>query len=275
LRRVFLLFGTQAAFGAAPARPPITSVSHLQSMPATPPRLKRFYVHDLGAVEAGGSGKSQGYVIILRPVQFVEVLPLLPAGIEPDGTISLSTPAMRRGCVDIWRRKKIAVPKASTKARCQPMVPGQGSEGVTVEFVSRAGFHSAMCCFPISFTSAPSSRSALEDTFYRDVLGFRPYWFGGMKDDAPPSLGVAAGAGRHDWLEYMVTTNTLTQAQMGVLNHIALGVPNMEAAIPSCGMTTALQGQIDARGQQIIPKIGARRQVAAQPAGSRTVPAPK
>jgi hypothetical protein len=54
----------------------------------------------------------------------------------------------------------------------------------------------------------------------------------------------------------MVTTNTLTQAQMGVLNHIALGVPNMEAAYTKLWNEDRLQGQVDARGQQLVPKIG-------------------
>jgi hypothetical protein len=54
----------------------------------------------------------------------------------------------------------------------------------------------------------------------------------------------------------MVTTNTLTQSQMGVLNHIALGVPNMEAADTKLWNEDRLQGQVDARGQQIVPKIG-------------------
>jgi len=66
----------------------------------------------------------------------------------------------------------------------------------------------------------------------------------------------------------MVTTNTLTQAQMGVLNHIALGVPNMEAAYTKLWNDDRLQGQIDARGQQIIPKSGATPS-GSSPAGSR------
>ena len=97
---------------------------------------------------------------------------------------------------------------------------------------------------------------AKEDTFYRDVLGFRPYWFGGMKDDAPPSWVSQQVPDGPDWLEYMVTTSTLTQAQMGVLNHFALGVPNMEAVYTKLWNDDRLQGQVDARGQQAVPKIG-------------------
>ena len=36
---------------------------------------------------------------------------------------------------------------------------------------------------------------AVEDTFYKDLLGFRPYWFGAMKE-GPGGLGQPASSGR-------------------------------------------------------------------------------
>src|SRR5258706_15239267 len=74
-----LLFGTQAAFGAAPARPPITSVSHLAVYAGDSAKTERFYVHDLGAVKRADPENPQGVRYYFSPVQFVEVLPL-PAG---------------------------------------------------------------------------------------------------------------------------------------------------------------------------------------------------
>jgi hypothetical protein len=55
-----------------------------------------------------------------------------------------------------------------------------------------------------------------------------------------------------DWLEYMIVTNSLTQAQTGVLNHFSLGVPNMEAAYTVLWNGDRLQGQTPTT----IPKIG-------------------
>ena len=46
------------------------------------------------------------------------------------------------------------------------------------------------------------SREA-EDKFYRDLLGFRPYWFGGMHDDKIDWVSQQVPDG-HDWLEYML-----------------------------------------------------------------------
>jgi catechol 2,3-dioxygenase-like lactoylglutathione lyase family enzyme len=75
---------------------------------------------------------------------------------------------------------------------------------------------------------------AVEDMFYRDVLGFRPYWHGG------PTEGVTAWVSSqvpdgHDWLEYMMlkpgdSGATMSQQSFGSSNHFSLGVPNMEQA---------------------------------------------
>jgi len=66
---------------------------------------------------------------------------------------------------------------------------------------------------------------AEEEKFYKDVLGFGPYWHGGMKDDGKDdwvSLHVPNGA---DWVEFMVNVPpSADHRTLGVMNHIALGV---------------------------------------------------
>ena len=71
---------------------------------------------------------------------------------------------------------------------------------------------------------------AAEDHFYRDILGFRPYWHGGMKDgkDDWVSLQVPDGV---DWIEYMLNIPLDADKKLlGVMNHIALGVRDIQAA---------------------------------------------
>jgi catechol 2,3-dioxygenase-like lactoylglutathione lyase family enzyme len=70
------------------------------------------------------------------------------------------------------------------------------------------------------------------DHFYKNVLGFRIYWHGGMKDDETSWVDMQV-SDRHgtEWLEYML--NVLPNADqhtLGVMNHIALGVPDIHAA---------------------------------------------
>lgn len=69
-----------------------------------------------------------------------------------------------------------------------------------------------------------------EDRFYRDILGFRPYWHGGMKDDETDWASVQVPDGT-DWLEYMLRQPAHPDLQTtGVMNHISLGVADMKQA---------------------------------------------
>jgi catechol 2,3-dioxygenase-like lactoylglutathione lyase family enzyme len=74
-----------------------------------------------------------------------------------------------------------------------------------------------------------SSREA-EDKFYIEILGFRPYWHGGMKDDRTDWVALQVPEGR-DWLEYMLNVKPNPDLRtVGVMNHISLGVADMKQA---------------------------------------------
>jgi len=69
-----------------------------------------------------------------------------------------------------------------------------------------------------------------EDHFYRDILGFRPYWHGGMKDTETDWVALQVPDGT-DWLEYMLNQPEHPDLQLtGVMNHISLGVADMKKA---------------------------------------------
>jgi catechol 2,3-dioxygenase-like lactoylglutathione lyase family enzyme len=69
-----------------------------------------------------------------------------------------------------------------------------------------------------------------EDHFYRDILGFRPYWHGGMKDDQTDWLAIQVPDGT-DWIEYMLNQPEHADLRLtGVMNHISLGVADMKKA---------------------------------------------
>jgi catechol 2,3-dioxygenase-like lactoylglutathione lyase family enzyme len=73
------------------------------------------------------------------------------------------------------------------------------------------------------------NRTAM-DHFYKDILGFRPYWHGGMKDDKDDWVAMQVPNGT-DWVEYMLNISpTADKHTLGVMNHIALGVPDIQAA---------------------------------------------
>jgi catechol 2,3-dioxygenase-like lactoylglutathione lyase family enzyme len=66
-----------------------------------------------------------------------------------------------------------------------------------------------------------------EDHFYREILGFRPYWHGGMNDNETDWVAMQVPDGT-DWLEYMLNqTEPLDLRMSGMMNHISLGVADM------------------------------------------------
>src|SRR6202158_4708178 len=71
---------------------------------------------------------------------------------------------------------------------------------------------------------------AAEDRFYKDILGFHVYWHGGMKEGEDNWVDMQVPDGT-DWIEYMLKVpENATHKQLGVMNHIALGVPDIHAA---------------------------------------------
>jgi catechol 2,3-dioxygenase-like lactoylglutathione lyase family enzyme len=252
-----LALGVGGAAAAQPVRPAITSVSHLSVYAGDAAKTETFYVHDLGAVKRPDPENPAGVRYYFSPVQFVEVLPLpADAGSNRLDHIAFNT-ANAEGMRRYLAARKIAVPKSVSKgADGSQWIRVRDPEGVRVEFVQPPAALPGIPVNPlfghIIHVGAVIHDRALEDTFYRDVLGFRPYWFGGMKDDAPPSWVSQQVPDGPDWLEYMVTASVLTQAQMGVLNHFALGVPNMETTYTALWNGDRLVGQTPTT----VPKIG-------------------
>jgi len=69
-----------------------------------------------------------------------------------------------------------------------------------------------------------------EDHFYKDILGFHLYWQGGRKDDETDWVNMQVPDGT-DWIEYMLNVPANADHHtLGVMNHIALGVPDIKAA---------------------------------------------
>jgi catechol 2,3-dioxygenase-like lactoylglutathione lyase family enzyme len=89
---------------------------------------------------------------------------------------------------------------------------------------------------------------AAEDRFYKDILGFHPYWHGGMKDGQTEWVDMQVPDGT-DWIEYMLNVSPdANHHTLGVMNHIALGVPDIHVA----------QNQLLASGMKLTeePHIG-------------------
>jgi catechol 2,3-dioxygenase-like lactoylglutathione lyase family enzyme len=99
---------------------------------------------------------------------------------------------------------------------------------------------------------------AAENKFYRDLLGFRPYWFGGMQDDKTDWVSQQVPDG-HDWVEYMLTSGpsgtgipaNMTQHTLGVLDHFSIG----EVSVPDTYKVLEAGNRLGGRHDG-APKIG-------------------
>jgi catechol 2,3-dioxygenase-like lactoylglutathione lyase family enzyme len=245
-----------------PTRPPLASVSHIAVYAADPAKSERFYVHDLGAVKRDDPEAADGARYYFAPTQFVEVLPL-PAGqasINRLAHVAFNTPDAER------MRAYLAARGVAVPARLDTGTDGSrwfrvtDPEGTVVEFVQPPSRPAAVPVNPLSshimHVGFIIHNRANQDRFYKAILGLRPYWEGGMKEDNPTWISQLP-EGR-DWIEYMVvgtpdTTGipaTLSAANLGTLNHFALGVTDTRVAYTLLWNGTRLQGQ------EQTPKIG-------------------
>lgn len=227
--------------GQAP-RPPITGVSHISVYAADRAQAEFFYVHYLGAFKGADPENSQGVRYYFSPTQFVEVLPL-PSGyssinrLDHVAFVTADAEGLRR----YIGARGIAVPASvKTGSDGSQWFDIKDPEGNQVEFVQNPATPANVPLDPLSHhiihVGYMAHSRAAEDKFYREVLGFRPYWYGGMgKVTSWVSQQVPDGT---DWLEYMLVSGPATEGipadmtaeSLGAMNHFSLGVQDMKSA---------------------------------------------
>ena len=231
-------------------RPKVTSISHLAVYTTDPVKAENFYVHDLGAVKGTDPENPAGVRYYFSTAQFVEVLPL-PAGpasvnrLDHAGFNTSDAEAMRKYLQAHGVEVASAVTRASDGSQYFAVTDPEGNK---VEFVQPpARRHVGDSPAPVP-KNPLSSRvihigylvhdPVAEDAFYRTLLGFRPYWHGGMKEGNTDWISQQVPDGS-DWLEYMLVRGpektgipaSMSQETLGVLDHFSLGVENMEKSV--------------------------------------------
>jgi catechol 2,3-dioxygenase-like lactoylglutathione lyase family enzyme len=284
-----------AAPTTTPARPPITGVSHIAVYATSPAKSERFYVHDLGGVKGEDPENTKGVRYYFAPTQFVEVLPLpgsptavralsesaTAAAVSTDHSaaspglatqsdrtsinrldhVAFTTPDVK-GLRAYLASKQISVPAALQTGRDgSQWFDVTDPEGNKIEFVQPPASPRAL---PVNSLSSHIIHVGFivhdrkrEDSFFRTVLGFRPYWFGGMEDDKPTWISQQVPDGT-DWLEYMIVGTPdghgipadMKASDLGVLDHFSLGVQSTEVAYTLLWNGGRLDGQTN------TPKIG-------------------
>lgn len=268
---VSLVVGMAAAAGAvaetAPARPKITGISHLAIYAANPAATEHFFTAIVGAAKLPDPENPRGVRYGINATQFIEVLPL-PAGAGPEASIVrldhtawnvTNAEAMREYLAAKGWKTPAGISRGSDGSHWFMVLDPEGNN---VEFVQPPA-HPKQVTAPnlighhiIHMGFMVHSRAA-EDAFYRDLLGFQPYWWGGMKQSQVDWVSQQAPDSR-DWLEYMLVASPgkgipagMTQRELGVLDHFSIG----EVSVPNTYQVLLKGNRLDCRHDD-GPKIG-------------------
>jgi len=265
-----------AAAHAAPKRPQITGISHIAIYTSSPALADYYYNVAVGAYEMPDPENLQGKRYFVSPTQFIEVLPLpADAGISRLDHIAFNTTDVE-GMRKYLAAKKYKVPAAVEKgADGSSWLTVLDPEGNKVQFVQlpaqplKVDVSSAIGHHIIHAGMLVHDR-ATEDTFYRGLLGFKPYWWGGSKPGQTDWVSQQVPDG-HDWLEYMLNNKPpasnapaqpgrpanprfaerAAQQQLGVMNHFSIGEVSVPDAFNLLSRSNRLPVRMDS-----APKIG-------------------
>ena len=215
------------------ARPHITGVDHVSFYTTSPDSVKKLYTKVLGleAADPVETGQIVRYTVGSQWVGYG------PAP-DPKSTNRLDHVAFRTDNIVALRRYLVENGFKPSQIEGQSdhslRIRMNDPDGHPVEFVERAkpeaqAEPSAVSRHMIHVGFIVNNRSA-EDHFYLDVLGFRPYWHGGMKDDVTDWAANQVPDGT-DWLEYMLNLPAQPDQHLsGVMNHVSLGLPDIKTA---------------------------------------------
>ena len=229
---VIVLICLPALALGAPSRPAITGIAHIRFMVANLDASRQFYGKMLGLAECPAT---EGLCYRVNSHQAIELV----SGSNP-GPGSIVDVAFETTNVKQLRAYL-------TSRNLQPGKIEKGPNAIKFfEVLDPEGRHIQFLQYtkPLPAESAGDPISVLiihcgfivrdraaEDKFYSDLLGFHLYWYGGMQDNVADWVDMQVPDGA-DWLEYMLNMPaTPSPHQLGVMNHVSLGVTDGDAAI--------------------------------------------
>lgn len=223
-------------------RPPIIGVANIGLRTDDLKGAEDFYGNELGLQKAFSVLKPEGGVLSayfkVNDHQYIEIYPDLKNPKEDRlDHIAFETTDVQK-LRDYMASRGVKFSDKLEKAPDGSLsfeVPDPG--GHTVEFIqyiagslTRKNFGKSMPQTRISHriihVGITVQDQAAADRFYRDVLGFKEIWHGGMKDDRTDWVDMRVPEGT-DWLEYMLNVHNPSPRTLGVMHHVALGVPSV------------------------------------------------
>jgi len=250
-------------------RPPIVGVSHIGLNVANLEAARGFYTGMLGFEEAFQTKNPDGSVKFtdfkVNDHQYVQVFP----GLASPGADRLNHICFETTDAEQLRAYLASKGVEGVPAKVDTRVGGgnlgfevHDPDGHLVEFVEYrpggwemkdAGKHlgAQRISERIIHVGVTVKDRAAADHFYKDVLGFKLQWHGGMKDDVTDWVAMRVPDGS-DWLEYMLNVRDPDARLLGVMHHFSLGTPSVKdsyAEVLKRGMKNVEPPQIGRDGK--------------------------
>jgi catechol 2,3-dioxygenase-like lactoylglutathione lyase family enzyme len=190
------------------ARPRILGIDHVSFYTTAPDGVKKLYAGTLGLAQADPieTGESTRYMVGTQWIGYS------PAP-DPKATDRMDHVAFTTDNIVALRRylteKGIKPTQIEGRSDHSLAFSVKDPEGHRIEFVERGKNEAAPpATSPVSrhmiHTGFVVYHRDAEDHFYRDLLGFRPYWHGHDKPDGPDDWVAIQVPDGTDWLEYML-----------------------------------------------------------------------
>ncbi len=247
------------------SRPRITGIDHIVFRASDAAAARRFYGEVLGLLgsvggqvagcvpgECGDGGQSR-QAIAARLIfevgtrQRIYVEPDLPAGEDERlRLLAFATPDLEALSAHLTA-KGIAVTRLA--AMEGPAIGVSDPDGHPLAFVQRdwppqdrgPGPGASRMPPPLSARILHAGLTIRDEAaatrFYKDILGFGEIWRGGRSEGVTDWVNMRVPDGT-DYLEYMLVSSPPERRQRGVLHHVALLVPDIQAAWETAGGRT-------------------------------------
>jgi len=227
------------------ARPPIVGVAHIGLKTDDMAAARQFYTGLLGFEEPFSLNKADGSLMLtyfkINDHQYIEVFPELKDPKEDRlSHISFETTDAEQ------LRAYLASKGVKVPDKLGPRLDGNlgfdviDPDGHDVEFIQYVpgSLHEKQFgkYLPESRISQHMIHAGITvkdrdaaDHFYRDILGFKQTWYGGMTDTRTDWVDMRVPEGT-DWLEYMLNVHDPDPRVLGIMHHFALGTPSVDGS---------------------------------------------
>jgi lactoylglutathione lyase len=248
--RTLLVAGLFGGFltQTASERPQILGIARVAFRVSSIAPAREFYGHVLGLAPVASGGCVRFRV---NGRQEIAIEPGLPAG-EDERLSYLAWETSNFDALGTYLRARGVTPEAQAPTTaCAAATPRalwvKDPDGHLLAFVespsrastaARAGADAHPVSARVLHAGLTIRDAQAADAFYKEVLGFSEIWRGGRTDDVTSWINMKVPNGT-DYLEYMLLPGPVSRQQLGSAHHVAMLVPDIQAALETVRNRTA------------------------------------